>query len=179
MSENSIQDYLVNYIPAFISKHLAENPIPDMKDTDFSVQITIEGEQSLTFGITATNAREITVTPGEIKNPMVALTLTEDVIRPIVKLVSSFISRRQYDIIKGAKGSMEVEIDMPGDWKLPVKTTFNGAAEPYFKLNGSLQDLSEMAMGDIDPTQAFMQGRLKIFGDIAFALALSQLNLKK
>ncbi|MBN2161185.1 MAG: SCP2 sterol-binding domain-containing protein [Spirochaetes bacterium] len=179
MAENIIQDYIVNYIPAFIGKNLAENPIPEMGDTDFSLQITIEGEKSLTFGITIKNAQEITVTPGEIQNPMVSMKLPEDIINPLVKLVSSFVSRRQYDIVKGAKGSMDVEIDMPGDWKLPIKTTFNGAAEPYFKLTASLKDMSEMAMGDIDPTRAFMQGKLKIFGDITFALALSQLNLKK
>jgi hypothetical protein len=179
MSENSIQDYLVHYLPALVGKNLSENPVPDMTGTNFSLQVTIEGEKNLTFGITIQNATDITVTPGEIANPMIALKLPENVIKPLVTMISSFTGRDQYDIVKDTKGSMDVEIDMPGDWKLPVTTVFNGAREPYFKLNGTLEDLSGMATGEIDPTNAFMQGKLKIQGDLAFALSLSRLNLKK
>jgi hypothetical protein len=177
--ENIIQEYLVYYLPTLIGKFLAEDPIPNMDDTNFSLQITIEGEKSLTYGITIKNANDITITPGEIENPMVTMTFPENIIKPLVKMISSFTGRKQYDLIKDRKGSVDVEIDMPGEWKLPMRMVFNGAREPYFKLSGDLNDLSQMATGAIEPTQAFMQGKIKIHGDLAFALSLSDLNLKK
>jgi predicted lipid carrier protein YhbT len=177
MSENIIQEYLVSYLPILIGKFLAEKPVPNMDGTVFSLQITIEGEKSLTYGITIKNAAEITVTPGEIENPMVAMTFPESIIKPLVKMISSFTGRRQYDVIKDKKGCVDVEIDMPGGWKFPMRTVFNGAREPYFKLSGELGDLSHMATGALDPTQAFMQGKIKINGDLAFALSLTDLNL--
>jgi hypothetical protein len=176
MSDNVIQEYLVHYLPSLIGKLLAEKPIPDMTGTSFSLQVTIEGEKNLTFGITIKNAADITVTTGEINNPMISLNVPEAVIKPLVAMVSSFTGRGRYDIVKDTKGSMEVEIDMPGGWTLPVRTVFNGVREPRFKLNGTLGDLSQMATGDIDPTRAFMQGKLKIEGDLAFALSLSRLS---
>lgn len=178
MSEPTIQEYLVNHLPSIIGRILAGDPIPGMEGTLFTLQITIAGEARLTFGISIRDAREITVTPGAILNPMVALTLPEDVFTPLTKIISSFTGRNQYDILKDKKGTVDIEIDMPGDWKLPVKAVINGSAEPYFKLIGNLNDLSEMATGRADATQSFMQGKIRINGDIGFAMQLAALNRK-
>jgi hypothetical protein len=172
--QNSIRDYLVEYVPKLIGRNLAHHPVPDMAGTLFTLQITIEGERSLTFGITFKDAAEMTVTEGPLPAPMVSLRLSEDIVRPIVKLASSLTGRKQYDTAKNMKGAMQAEIDMPGGWKLPFDLAFNGASEPSFKLNATLEDMAQMARGEVDPTQAFMQGKLKITGDIALALALSQ-----
>ena len=90
MRENIIQEYLVYYLPTLIGKYFAEDPIPDMDDTYFSLQITIEGEKNLTYVITIKNATDITITPGEIENPMVSMTFPEDILKPLVKMISSF-----------------------------------------------------------------------------------------
>ena len=39
----------------------------------------------------------------------------------------------------------------------------------------SLEDLEAIVAGDLDPTAAFMQGKLKVEGDMAVAMKLSQL----
>ncbi len=39
----------------------------------------------------------------------------------------------------------------------------------------SKDDLEAMIAGDLDPTAAFMQGKLKIDGDMSVAMALSQI----
>lgn len=39
----------------------------------------------------------------------------------------------------------------------------------------SLDDLESLVAGDLNPTMAFMQGKLKIEGDMSVAMALSQL----
>lgn len=39
----------------------------------------------------------------------------------------------------------------------------------------SKEDLEAMIAGDLDPTAAFMQGKLKIDGDMSVAMALSQI----
>ena len=178
MNENSIRDYLVEYVPKLIGSNLAQHPLPDMAGTLFTLQVTIEGEQSLTFGITIKDASEITVTEGPLPSPLVTLKLSEDIIRPIVKMASSLTGRKQYDTAKNMKGAMDAEIDMPGGWKLPFGLAFNGASDPSFKMNATLEDMAQMARGEIDPTQAFMQGKLKITGDIALALAFSQFTAR-
>ena len=51
-------------------------------------------------------------------------------------------------------------------------TTGEGEAECTIRLDK--QDLEAMIDGELDPTSAFMQGRLKVEGDMSVAMALTQ-----
>lgn len=52
-------------------------------------------------------------------------------------------------------------------------STADGPADCTITL--SLDDLEAMIAGDLNPTTAFMTGKLKIEGDMSVAMALSQL----
>ena len=52
-------------------------------------------------------------------------------------------------------------------------STTDGPADCTIKL--SLDDLESLIAGDLNPTMAFMSGKLKIEGDMSVAMALSQL----
>ena len=52
-------------------------------------------------------------------------------------------------------------------------STTDGPADCTIKL--SLDDLESMIAGELNPTMAFMSGKLKIEGDMSVAMALSQL----
>ena len=51
-------------------------------------------------------------------------------------------------------------------------STADGPADCTIKL--SLGDLEDLISGDLNPTTAFMTGKLKIEGDMSVAMALSQ-----
>ena len=170
-----IQEYLESYVPSLVGKRLAEKPVPDMEGTVFTLQVTIKGEKTLVFGITIKDAREIAVTPGGIENPTLEVTLTEDFIRPLVDLAGSFTGRKQYDAASQARGTVEFEIGMPGNWVMPVSVKFNGASEPSLRIAGSSADLAKIATGELNGPTAFMQGKIKMEGDMAFGLSLSNI----
>ncbi|RJP35737.1 MAG: hypothetical protein C4536_00115 [Actinobacteria bacterium] len=177
MAENSIgiQEYLQSYIPDLVAKRLAEKPVADMEGTVFKLQVTIKGEKSLVFGITIKDAREISVTEGAVDGPMLEVVLSEDFIKPLVDLASSFTGRKQYDAASQAKGTVDFEIAMPGDWTMPVSTVFNGASQPSLKIMGASADLAKVATGEMNGPMAFMQGKIKMEGDMAFGLSLSNI----
>ncbi len=52
-------------------------------------------------------------------------------------------------------------------------STADGPADCTIKL--SLDDLESLVAGDLNPTMAFMSGKLKIEGDMSVAMALNQL----
>jgi putative sterol carrier protein len=52
-------------------------------------------------------------------------------------------------------------------------STTDGPADCTIKL--SLDDLESLVAGDLNPTMAFMSGKIKIEGDMTVAMALSQL----
>ena len=52
-------------------------------------------------------------------------------------------------------------------------STQDGPADCTIRL--SLDDLESLIAGELNPTMAFMQGKLKVEGDMSVAMALSQL----
>ncbi|MBN1498490.1 MAG: SCP2 sterol-binding domain-containing protein [Spirochaetes bacterium] len=179
MSDLSIEEYLVHYLPGLVGRYLKEDPVPNMDGTLFTLQISITGEKNLVFGITIRDSKQITVTPGGLENPQVALEIPEGIIQPLVKMISSLTSRGQYDMLKGTKGSMDMEINLPDGQDMQARMVFNGADEPNCKMTGSSIDLGKIVSGLLDPTRAFMQGQIKLFGDLSFAIRLTQLVPKK
>jgi predicted lipid carrier protein YhbT len=170
-----IEDYFGSYLPALISRYLEERTIPGMEGTNFTLQLTIKGERSLVYGIAIKDAREINVFPGGIDNPMLEAIFPEDFVRPLVETVSSFTGKRQYDAVASAKGSVRLEMEMPGGWTLPVTIVFNGASRPSVTIAASSGDFAKMATGELKGPTAFMQGKIKLEGDMSFALALANL----
>jgi predicted lipid carrier protein YhbT len=176
MAENiGIEEYLHSYLPSLIEKRLAEKPVPEMEGTTFTMQLSIEGEKSMTYGISIRDAREITVTPGGLPDAMFTLAVQEDVIRPVVDLVTSFIKRKQYDTVSNVKGRVDLEIDMTDDWKLPLKMLFNGTDSPQLTLRGNSADLVKIAAGEESAPTAFMQGKIKLDGDLTLGLTLANM----
>ncbi len=170
-----MQDYLVSYVPSLVGKFLEEKPVPDMQGTTFTLQVTVEGESSLTFGITIEDASRITVHPGGLPGAMLSVKVSEEVIRHLTRQVAAFTGRKQYDGVNGAKGTLDVEMDMPGGWMLPVTLTFNGADTPRATIRGSAEAMSRVMLGQITAPEAFVQGKVKFEGDLVFLMSLVNL----
>jgi len=101
--------------------------------------------------------------------------LSEDFIKPLVDLASSFTGRKQYDTASQTKGTVGFDMAMPGDWNMPVSLVFNGAAQPSLNISGKSSDLAKIASGELSGPTAFMQGLIKMDGDLAFGLSLSNM----
>jgi predicted lipid carrier protein YhbT len=177
MAENAIgtQEYLESYVPNLVAKRLGEKPVPDMEGTTFTLSVTIKGEKTLAFGIAIKDAKEISVIEGGIENPMLEVVLSEDFVRPLVDMASSFTGRKQYDAVSQTKGTVDIEVGMPGDWTMPVQAIFNGASQPSLKIAGLSTDLAKIASGELNGPTAFMQGKIKFEGDMAFGLSLGSI----
>lgn len=76
----------------------------------------------------------------------------------------------------------KVKFDFGGDGKIFLDGVGNavskddGAADTTLQL--ALNDFIAMAEGKLDPTMAFMQGKLKVVGDMGVAMQLQQVMAK-
>jgi putative sterol carrier protein len=79
--------------------------------------------------------------------------------------------------VAGAGFDRSVKFDTGADGVLLIDgatvSTTDGPADCTIKL--SLDDLESLIAGELNPTMAFMSGKLKIEGDMSVAMALSQL----
>ncbi|MER8828116.1 SCP2 sterol-binding domain-containing protein [Mesorhizobium sp. M0938] len=70
-----------------------------------------------------------------------------------------------------------VKFDTGGDGVIVIDgadvSTTDAPADCTIKL--SLDDLESLIAGDLNPTMAFMSGKIKVEGDMSVAMALSQL----
>lgn len=169
------QEYFETYLPELVEKYLAERPVVDMEGTHFTTQVKVEGEKSLTFGVTIDDAKDINVQPEGLENPMVSVTVGEDFIRLMTRQVSSLTGRKQYDSMLNTKGTLVLELEMPDDRVLPVTIVFNGAPEPQATMSGPADVIAGVMTGQIQGPQAFMEGKIKITGDMMFLMSLANL----
>ena len=79
--------------------------------------------------------------------------------------------------VAGAGFDRSVKFDTGADGVLLIDgatvSTTDGPADCTITL--SLDDLESLIAGELNPTMAFMSGKLKIDGDMSVAIALSQL----
>ncbi|MGP2493695.1 SCP2 sterol-binding domain-containing protein [Mesorhizobium sp. PUT5] len=79
--------------------------------------------------------------------------------------------------VAGAGFDRSVKLDTGADGVIVIDgatvSTQDGPADCTIKL--SLDDLESLIAGELNPTMAFMQGKLKVEGDMSVAMALGQL----
>jgi hypothetical protein len=76
---------------------------------------------------------------------------------------------------KGLKGTIAQELSRDGD-PFKIELTFNGAATPRTVLKMKLADFIAMQEGKLNGQEAFMTGRLRIEGDMAFMMQVAALT---
>lgn len=83
-------------------------------------------------------------------------------------------ARLQKAVAEQPTGGKTVTIDLKGDGYVHISgsTVTNDNAPADCTVVVSKDDLEAMTRGDLDPTTAFMTGKLKINGDMSVAMAL-------
>jgi hypothetical protein len=77
---------------------------------------------------------------------------------------------------KMLKGTISQELSREGGDPFTLELTFNGAAAPRTVLKMKLVDFVAMQEGKLNGQEAFMTGRLRIEGDMAFMMQVAALT---
>lgn len=74
----------------------------------------------------------------------------------------------------GFDGSVKFDIDGVGVVRLDSDGVHEGDGDAECTITGDMAAFEEMFAGDLNPTQAFMTGRIKIEGEMSAAMKLAQ-----
>jgi putative sterol carrier protein len=187
VSENiGVKEYFEQVVPEMVAEQLSGTGITGMDGTVFTVEFNIKGDQEYVYGITVKDAKELTVTEGPLADPMIKVMLAEDVWRKAVtgKMegamdmftdMSQNANRKRYDALNSTRGTMTVELTNPDGSQADLKVVFNGASSPEVTFKIGLEDWVLVQKGELPGPTAFMTGKMKIEGDMPFAMALGNL----
>jgi putative sterol carrier protein len=187
VSENvSVKEYFEEVVPEMVKEQLSGTAITGMEGTVFAVEFDIKGDQDYVYGITVKDAKDLEVTEGPLASPMIKVEIAEDIWRKAVtgKMegamdmftdMSQSASRKRYDALSSTRGTMNVELTMADGSTAVLKIVFNGATSPEVTFKVGLEDWALMQKGELPGPTAFMSGKLKIEGDMPFAMALGNL----
>ncbi|MCT7377547.1 SCP2 sterol-binding domain-containing protein [Chelativorans salis] len=87
------------------------------------------------------------------------------------------IAGKMQERVAGSDFASSVKFDCGADGAIVVdgKTVSLSGAGADCIITLAKEDLEAMIAGDLDPTSAFMQGKLKVDGDMTVAMQLGQL----
>lgn len=77
---------------------------------------------------------------------------------------------------KALKGTMALELAREGRDPAKVEVSFNGAATPRTVVKMKMPEYVAMQEGRLNGQEAFMTGKMKIEGDLAFLMQIATLN---
>jgi putative sterol carrier protein len=78
---------------------------------------------------------------------------------------------------KGLKGTMALELARPDADPFKVEMQFNSAAAPRTLLRLAIADYAGMQDGSQNGQMLFMQGKIKVEGDMGFLMQVASLNM--
>jgi putative sterol carrier protein len=79
--------------------------------------------------------------------------------------------------VREIKGTMAVELAREAMDPFKVEMSFNNTPAPRCVLKMKLQEYLDMQTGKLNGQEAFMQGRIKVEGDMGFLMQIAMMNM--
>jgi len=186
--EISVSEYFEKQVPQLFQEQVASSPVMGMSGTVATIQFDVKGAGGdiQTYSVVIKDAKDMEIVPGPASDPLVRVLLTEDDWREAVTGglsgaadmftdMKQMANRGRYDKLSDMKGKLVLDLARPGSDNVCMEVVFNGVENPESTFKCSLDDWGKMSRGELIGMSAFMEGKLKIEGDMAFALSLSSL----
>jgi putative sterol carrier protein len=186
----SVQEFFTKYVPENLGKAIGETSPQGMDGTEVSIQFNITGEGGAKYAIKMIDGKKIEIAEGGVPNPMMEIENSvadwRDSISPSSELggvlleqmmdPSRFqVTKKNFDVMKAAKGKMEIQIIRPGKEPFRNIIRFNKGDAPAAVITMAQDDFKAIAGGKVDPQVAFMSGKIKVKGDISLLIKLMPL----
>lgn len=179
MTKLSPAEYYATVVPQQYAAALASAEPAVSDQPELSASIAIEGEGGGIFGLRAFG-NEIEYIPGGIPDADMHVRISIDDWRHSVEhgateTMIDYIQRRKVLVVKGLKGTIELELERSDGSLFHSATTFGQHSEPAVTIMMTTDDYAAMLRGELNGQMAFMMGRLKFEGSLPLLMAVGAL----
>lgn len=176
-----VKELLTAFIPKLAQQYVQlGGKAEELKGTDLTMTVDISGAL---YSYHIKDGTDFDIKEGPLDNPMVYLTIPLDSMAKLadMKYIDMLIgaqgqlSKAKNNILTSLKGTCGFQLKHDDESMTEITATFNGADTPRAIIAMSMDDAAAVSSGRETPVQMFMNGRMTIDGDMAFAMALQPL----
>lgn len=176
-----VKELLTEFIPKLARQFVAMGGMQEtLKGTEMTLTVDISGSL---YSYTIKDGVDFDIKEGPMDSPMVYLGISLESMAKLadMKYIDMLIgaqgqlSRENNNILAGLKGTCDFELTHDDGEVTRITAIFNGAETPKAIISMSMDDAAAVSSGKEMPVQLFMNGRMAVDGDIAFAMALQPL----
>ncbi|MBN1471982.1 MAG: SCP2 sterol-binding domain-containing protein [Syntrophaceae bacterium] len=172
----NVKELLTEFIPKLAREYVQmRGAQEELKGTELRLTLDISGG---IYSYTIKDGVNFEVKEGAIENPQVYVSFPLESMSKMADMknidmligLQKQLSRKKFDLLCDLKGTSVFRIKHSDDTTSEITATFNGTDKPRVVLRLSMEDANLISSGKDSPVNLFMSGRMKIEGDMAFAM---------
>ena len=176
-----VAELLMGFSPKMAGQYMAlSGAAKGLQGTELTVTVDISGTG---YSFVIKNGQDFQVSQGVLENPMVFLKIALQDIEKLAQLkhadmlfaMQESLTRQKYDVLKRIKGTATFALQHEDGSETPIVVTFNGGNSPKAILRLSMENAKTLVSKKENPVQMFMAGKLRIEGDLGFAMSTQPL----
>ena len=174
-------ELFMEFIPKLAGQYIQmRGDQEELKGTELKITLDISGS---VYSYIIQDGVGFSVREGAVDNPHVRIAFSPDTLSKMADMknidmliaMQKQLTRKKFDVLTALSGKGVFQIKNADDTVSEITAIFNGAEKPIAVLRLSMQDANMISGGKESPINLFMSGKMKIEGDIAFAMKLQPL----
>ena len=177
----NVRELLTDVVPKLAGEYIKmRGAQEELKGTELTLTLDISGSL---YSYIIKDGVNFEVKEGSIDNPKVRISFSLESISKMLDMknidmligMQRQLTRQKYDVLSGLKGTSVFQLTNSDGTISEITATFNDTQNPKALLRLSLENANLINSGKESPINLYMAGKMKIEGDIAFAMKLQPL----
>ena len=176
-----VAEFLGDFVPR-IAKGFMDNSgaAEGLQGTEFTLTVEISGCE---YSYVIKDGKEFDVREGGLDSPMVRMSIPIEDVQKMAQMkyidflvgMQDALSKQKYDVICRLKGTAVYNLRYEDGESTAITLVFNGGKAPRVAFTLTMENAQEVTSKRDNPVAMFMAGKLKIEGDMAFAMSTQAL----
>jgi hypothetical protein len=176
-----VKELMTEFVPKLVQEYIElRGAQEELKGTELRLTLDISGSL---YSYVIKDGMNFDVTTGEIDSPHVRISVSLESMSKMVDMknidmligMQKQLTRKKFEVLSGLQGTAVFQMKNPDDSVSEITATFNRADTPGATLRLSMPEANLISCGKESPVNLFMSGKMKIEGDMAFAMRLQPL----
>ncbi len=176
-----LDEVVLTFLPKVIREFMKlSGAAAGLAGTEFTLEVDISGEK---YRFIVKDGADFDVARGGLEKPLVSVSISMEDMEKLVLMknidmllgIQRKLTRQGFETLSRIRGTAVFDLTNEDNGKSEIRVRFNGADAPKAKFLMGIDQARSVIMGQENPVNLFMSGRLKIEGDMAFAMSVQPL----